>query len=366
MGERCSYINDIRPASEFKTTTFSGYRRADVCKELVKCIVGGKIEATAHWCAELVCSGQFSDVWECIITIIGKHVDNAKLSIYAEMRYIAFRDIVRRGHYLNELDLRNDNEIRVILAEVCFIMALSPKRHSLEYAKIDLEEGFDITRLQEHLSAPNIQYGEPIFRKGDPKELYIAINELAYCLSTESRNMTKACYWIEWIVEFSAIAKRRKNIIVNKCERREFARVDPKDQMDLIWMVWDVLIYMSSFHSRLIQKSIDAAMGLFGMRYTSAASKKRRGLMYFAVSLLTTNDSRIIELVAEKDAPILKSVLAQIDDIYADIKTYEASANTDYLFQSIDDARDNLDKSLQKMNVLNSMDLPAFFTGDNS
>jgi hypothetical protein len=328
--------------------------------------VEGKLEATAHWCAELICSGHFGDVWECIIAIIGKHIDNAKLSIYAEMRYSAFRDIVRRGHYLNELDLRNDIEIRAILAEVGAVLALSPKRHSLQHIKIDLEEGFDITRLQEHLAAPNIQFAEPIFHKGDPKELYIAINELAFCVSAESRNTAKACYWIEWIVEFAAIAKRRKHLHLYKCQRREFARVDSKDQMDLIWMVWDVFIYTATFHSRLIQKSVEAAMGLFCIRYTYASSKKRRGLMYFAVNLLTSGDSRIQELVAEKDAPMLKSVLAQIGDIYADIKMNEAGANTEYLFKSVEDARGNLDRSLQRMNVLNSMDLPAFFLSDDT
>jgi hypothetical protein len=354
-----SLINDVRAASEFKTATFSEYRRVDVCKELIKCLRSGKVEAAVHWSAELVCSGHFGDVWECILTVIGKYTDNAKLPIYVEMRYLAFRDIVRRGHYVTELDLRNDLEIRAIFAETAGVLALSPKRHAIEHVKIDLEEGFDMTRLQEHLSAPNTLFGEPVFRKGDPKELYVAINELAFCVSSESRNTAKACYWIEWVMEFAAISKRHKNLC--KCDRRDFARVDPKDQMDLIWMVWDVLIHTATFHSRLIQKSVDATMGIFGIRYTFASSKKRRALLYFAVGLLTTGDTRTPELVAEKDAPIVKSVLAQIDDIYADIKTNEASANMEYLFKSVDDARDNLDRSLQKMNVLNSMDLPAFF-----
>ena len=53
-------INDIRETPEFKGLSFSNYKRSDVKKQLVNNLLNGKIEHSNYWCAELICSGNYS------------------------------------------------------------------------------------------------------------------------------------------------------------------------------------------------------------------------------------------------------------------------------------------------------------------
>lgn len=55
-------------------------------------------------------------------------------------------------------------------------------------------------------------------------------------------NMLQACYWIEWLIEFDLICRKRKQPCI--CKRR-IVNVDNKYQCDVIWVVWDSLIYYS-------------------------------------------------------------------------------------------------------------------------
>jgi hypothetical protein len=208
-----SEINDIRTPAQFKGISFSKYKKTEVRKQLIENLKKGRIEPACYWCAELICGGHFMEVWETIIHYVGKHIHlgNPKILCYIEKRYDIFRNIMAQGQHLNELQLRNHPTIRALFAEIIGILANSNKRNSFEAIKIDREEEFDITHMSEKLIAPNISYIEPIFKKDDPKELFIAANEFAYNISPDKLNMVNACYWIEWIIEFQQICKKRKN-----------------------------------------------------------------------------------------------------------------------------------------------------------
>ena len=98
-----------------------------------------------------------------------------------------------------------------------------------------------MTQITSRLKAPAISYIQPIFLKSDPKELFIAMNEFAYHISNISKQGVNACYWIEWIIEFEIICKKKGEKCL--CERRSFAPVPEKCQMDIIWIIWDSIIY---------------------------------------------------------------------------------------------------------------------------
>jgi hypothetical protein len=346
-------INDVRNPTQFKGFSFSRFKKTEVKTQFVENMKKGKVEPACYWCAELVCAGHYMDVWETILYYFGKHIHlgNPKLAIYLERRFSIFRNIISQGHFLNELQLRNNNNIRNLFAELVCILTLSNKRPSFEQVKINRVEEFDITQMTERLKAPAITYIEPIFKPKDPKELFIAANEFAYNLSPERRNMATAFYWIEWIIEFDNICKKRKEPCY--CEKRANYNVDPKLQRDIIWIVWDALFYYCSLLNNPYTESImKSLLTLFCIKYTTASCKKRRYILYYAVELVIEPVPTNIDIIGDKT--IVYTVVNQINNIYKQIKKNEESPNTEYLFSNLD-AQSRFEESMQKMEMMNRM-----------
>jgi len=348
-------INDIRTGPQFKGVSFSKYKKADVRKQLIESMKLGKLEPSCYWSAELICAGHFMEVWEIILHYFGKHIHlgNPKMVLYLEKRYDIFRNIMAQGQYLNELQLRNHPTIRQLFAEIISTLTLSNKKHSFEPIKINREEEFDMTQMPDRLKAPNIKYIEPIFKKDDPKELFIAINEFAYHISNDSKNMASASYWIEWTIDFEAICKKRKTNVL--CEPRSFVVVEKKYRRDTIWMLWDTIFYYSNINpNQYIDVLLNSIFRLFCIKYTTASCKKRRYLLYYAVAVLTEPVPTNIDLINNKQ--IIQGVIDKIGSIYKQIKKNEESPNTEYLFANLQ-SENTFDKSMRKMDLMNSIDV---------
>jgi hypothetical protein len=256
---------------------------------------------------------------------------------------------MHQGHYLNELQLRNNSTIRKLFAEIISTLTLSNKKHSFEPIKVNSVDEFDITQISEKLKAPSTEYATEIYQKDDPKELYIAINEFAYNIS--SKNMLQASYWIEWIVEFDIICKKRKQPTL--CQRRNNEHIDKKFQRDIIWMVWDVLCVYANKIGPTIEKLLKSLYVLFSIKYTTGSCKKRRYLMYLGVALLTESVSLDSDVIVQKET--IQVVVSKINEIYKQIKKNEESPNTDYLFSNLDKAN-TFEKSMKRMELLSEVD----------
>lgn len=329
-----SEINDIRSPAEFRGISFSKYKKTAVKDAFIENMLNGKIEPACNWAAELVCAGHYLELWENILYYMAKHihVGNPKLVCYLEKRFIVFKNIMS-SEVTSPLDHRNNQTIRNMFAEIVSVLTLSTKKHSFESIKINREEEFDMTQMTERLVAPSVDYIKPLFRPKDPKEVYIALNEFAYNLSAGRRNTVVACYWIEWIIEFDTICKRRKQVC--ECEMREFVVVERKLARDLIWMIWDALFYyMKERGSPLVEKVMGSLLTLFSLHYTNACCRKRRYLLYFAVSLCTEQVNPATDLVS--DMRVVELAVKNINSIYKTIKKSEESPGTDYLFSGLD------------------------------
>ena len=343
-------ISDKRIIKDFKGITFSNYKKSSAKKELLNTLLNGKIEESCYWCAEYICAGHFSDLWEIILTIASKniHHGNPKLPIYLEMRMDGFKEIVVNGYIDNEIKMRNNSRIRKLFCEIICILCFSQKKHSYDSIKITQME-FDITEIKHRLHADTLNYISPTFMKDDPKECLIAGNELAFCLHKNGKNTNDACYWVEWISEFESVCKKKKTLI--KCERRSKMPVNTKDQMDLIWMVWDIILHESTNRDKLTRKIIRSLLSLFCLKYTNNNKKKRKYIIYYAVALLTEKVDLNISLNNQNQ--VISKIQEKIDAIYREIKKNEVKPDTDYLFNNM--GKSNLDKTIEKLEKMQNM-----------
>jgi hypothetical protein len=350
-----SEINDIRSPGDFKGISFSKYKKTEVKTQLQQSMLKGKIEPACYWSAELICAGHYTDLWEILLNYVGKHIHlgNPKISIYLEMRYEVFRNIMAQGMYINELQLRNNANMRRLFAEIISTITLSNKKHSFEPIKINRVEEFDMTQMTERLKAPSTKYAEAVMLKDDPRELLIAVNEFSYNISKDRCNMTVACYWIEWVVDFDNICKKRKEPVF--AERRSKLAVENKFQCDVIWILWDAILKRADeIGNTFIDKIAKSLLNLFCIKYTTAACKKRRYLLYFAIALLTEPVPTNIELITDKQT--VQGVVEKINEIYKQIKKNEESPNMEYLFSNVQQ-NNNFEKSVKKLEMIQSMDI---------
>ena len=353
-----SFINDIRSYTDFKTISFSGYKKTDVKKEFINSLYKSKIEHACYWGAELVCAGHYMDLWEIVLLYLGKyiHLGNPKLAIYLDKRFQVFRNIMIQGLYYDELQLRNSPTIRNMFAEISCVLALSPKKPSIEPVKIKKEEEFDMTQISLKLKAPSAIYGQNVMRKQDPKELTIAINEFAFHISSSSTkppNMAHACYWVEWLISFDQICKKKKQPCL--ADTREKIPVEHKYQKESIWIVWDAIFYYAK-DDTFTMKILNSVLNLFCLKFVPACIRKRVHLLYFAIALVTEPYRRNIPMIEHKD--VVENTLAQIHTVYKQIKKSEESPQTDYLFAGLHNPN-HAQKSIQKMEMLYSMAPPT-------
>ena len=346
-----SEINDIRLEKDFKGSTFSKFKKTDVKKELLNSLMKTKIEPACYWSAELICAGHYVELWDIIIFFYTKfiHLGNPKIAIYLELRLNQFKDIVRNGFLGNEIRLRNNDKIRRMFCEIMCILCDATRKHSFDNIKISKED-FDMTLMTERFKAPSIKYAEEIYMKDDPKELFVAINEFAYNISEDNKNIVSACYWIEWIIEFENVCKIKKGKC--KCERRVNIHVDSKFQMEIIWMIWDIFLLESHKRSKIFQKIINALLTLFTLKYTTGSHKKRKYILYFIVSMFCENINVNDEIIRESQKEVIGIVIDKIDIIYKQIKQNEVSPETDYLFKDV--KQSNLEKTIKKLETMNT------------
>ena len=342
-------INDKRIVKDFRGITFSKFKKSDAKKELLNHLFLGRIEESCYWSGEFICAGHYLDLWDLIFDFVSSkiHLGNPKLPTYIELRLNDFRNILTKGYIDNELKMRNNNKIRKLFAEIVCVLCLSNKKSSFDIPKIKDNE-FMATNISYKLKAENVSFAQSVFRKDDPNELFIAINELSWNITDNIRNATDAYYWLEWILGYEKIMNKNKKKIFAASRNYE---VENKYKTDIIWLIWNVIQQESLKKNKAIKKIIESLITLFCIRYQPSCKKKRKNVIYFAIALLTDPFEKKIPLI--KNKKLVEKVTSKIDVIYRQIKKNEIRPDTDYLFKGFDSG--NLEKTINKLEKLEKM-----------
>ena len=159
-----------------------------------------------------------------------------------------------------------------------------------------------------------------------------------------------ACYWIEWIIEFENRCKALKEKLF--CDRRVFAKVESKCQKDIIWIIWDIFLKESEKRNKVIQKIMSSLLSLFCLKYVTGCHKKRKNLMYLAISILCEKFEMEKEIIRHSQLTLVNVIKQKIDSVYAQIKKNEESTGTEYLFLNMKSK--NLENTIKKLDAMNS------------
>jgi hypothetical protein len=97
-----------------------------------------------------------------------------------------------------------------------------------------------------------------------------------------------------------------------------------------------------------------ALLKMFCLKYTNGCGRRRKYIMYFAVSLLCENINVCLkeEIIREEQKSKVAIILNKIDSIYKQIKKNEESTGTDYLFKNIKSS--NLEKTIEKLEAIDT------------
>jgi hypothetical protein len=290
-------IEDSRTVVDFQKFTFSGHLRTHVFKVLDENIKLGHADYTCYWILELMCSGLTHSCWNTLFLSAALHINRGapQTFLYLTRMYERFAPLEQQYSLMTMTDIRNNSEARQILCEVGACLALTRKAKLPTLPRIRPEHDFTPVVIQESLKAPSSIYARPIMKQEDPMELYIPINEFAYCLRPETRDSLKALYWVSWILKYASKYKEdQKTYLI--CGYRSNDYVEEKYLRSPIWILWAVIMenMRNSPQVTIITPYIEALYKMYCLRWSQGDLKKR--LPFLITSILYVCESSTLDI----------------------------------------------------------------------
>ena len=317
-------IADARVDADFRGISFSGYKASDVLRKLKQACAERSVESACYWTAEMLCAGHIAPLWECMSIAAGERHATAspRVPMFLALRFFEFKHIVESGYVGRELELRNCVPVRRMFAEIAAVLCTARRHHPPQLLSVRADQDFDLGNLSRRLEAPGTSFAADVFRDEDPKELFVAVNELCYHLRPSRANAVSACYWVEWIGAFIRYCSSKRQSLV--AARRTLEQIPERVQKDPIWIVWEAVRRASARRGQLAAQAADALLTLYGIRYTAGSRQRRRPLLYAAVSYATEAIDFTVPLAADPQA--IRNIVAKADSVYREIKKNEATA----------------------------------------
>lgn len=354
MNDSFVYIHDIRSIEHFKKYTISNFKKTEVLLTFTKCVYDKKCEEALFWISELICSGLYLDIWNCIIQCMSHYIQhgNPKLPIYIMNRFQHFREIISPAYTENEILARNNPQIRILFTEITHILCNSQTKHTIMPIKIK-DEQLNLMDVSYLLKATNTSFVTNAFIKGDPTEIYIPLNEFAFHISNESKSERDAMFWFEWVLAYETKCKKKKYKLQG--EKRDFVKdLSSTTQKDIIWIIWEFILHYSKTKSKLHERIIFALFEIFQIRYTNSMKRKRKVIVYHAITILCEHIDITIPIL-KNTSPTLQTTRIN-NYIYKEIKKHEVLSKDNYLFHELTMQHDSTkENTLKKIDLMNTI-----------
>lgn len=311
-----SIIVDNRTEADFKKLTFLKHKRTQVFKQLEKNIYNGDVEQSAHWTAELLCSGYLSELLDFFAITYSKfiNINNPIFPYFLMQAYVDCNKIKNEKRYLqNPIEIRNNEKIRTIVCRIAICLTTSVKGapNLFTLAKLsnqDFQEPYFKSKLVQTQN-----YLAQIAKDSDNPQIIIVGNQIVN--SIVLKDISKVVYWISWILQWEKLKlKENKNIFV--CQPRMFEGVDSKFYCDITWFIWEIIINIPTHNEN--KKHIIALLKLYSHEFTKPKRTIRIPIMLNAIMILITNPDYKIPLI--RDTKLLKDATRNVGVLYEEIK----------------------------------------------
>ena len=317
-------INDSRMIKDFKDQVFGGYKLSAASAALDKALLEDKVEPALHWGLQLLLSGTVQPLWNKLITFACKVINiyNPALPEFLYNKNQAWLKITENPRYTKDkiLILRNHPTVRLLLAEIITVIAISKKRKLNALPHIKKEE-FIIDNFKSKLAAKDNSLVDGIFQDGDPAEIRIAANEMAFQLY--HGNLAKTLYWLNWILEWEKINTKKYGKY--ECASRITPDVDGKFYKDVVWLIWSVINRLRGLKFTITGSSINYQIEylwkMYCFRFTPSARARKLPLIIWSILYMIENVDMNISLV-DKPTILFQSLLG-MDKIIATLKSQE-------------------------------------------
>jgi len=271
-------IYDSRTVVDFQKFTFSGHLRQHVYKVLDENIKLGHADYSCYWTLELICSGLIHSMWQTLFESTAKHINRAAPNafLYLVKMYEKFAPYEGQYTIMNMTEIRNNPDVRTLICEVAASLAMCRKNKLTPLPKISPEHDFLQVTITENLKAPSANYAKHLMKEHDPIELYVPYNELAYCLRPETRDVSRALYWVAWTMKYASQFKKQNKTDL-PCSYRPNMFIDEKYSSLVIWMIWECVQEAAhkSPQSGTLKPYIDALFKFHCLRWSPTVMKQR-------------------------------------------------------------------------------------------
>jgi hypothetical protein len=276
-------ITDPRTVVEFQKKTFCGHPRAHVRKVLLQNVQLGHADYACYWTLELLCSGLVHSLWDAFFEAAALHINRANPAIFTFLAttYETYVPLEGRYSIQNMTDIRNNIDVRRMVCEVAAILSTCRKNKLPTLPTLKPQHDFDPVTIQESIKAPSSMYGKAVLRPSDPMSVVVPINEFCYCIRSDVRDLTRALYWMSWVLTFCREHKKASKMVLPFANRSDDF-VPAEVGSHPIWIFWDAVRKQAGI---LARPYIETMYKMHCLRW-SPSDKSKRPLLIAAIVLV--------------------------------------------------------------------------------